>query len=121
LGGKKLDFEAVLAMLRDKALALESRNRQRYLRVIEIDATKPENFRALAKKPAKSTKSSIAPNASKTPPAPSKRAVAAKQAGSKAASGAAAPAAKPKAKATVTTVPGGRRKSNAAKKATMAS
>lgn len=121
LGGKKLDFEAVLAMLRDKALALESKNRQRYLRVIGIDATKPENFRVLAKKPAKSTKTSIAPKASKTPAAPSKRAVAAKQAGTKAASGAAAPVAKPKAKATVTTVPGGRRKSNAARKATIAS
>ena len=120
LGSKKLDFEAVLAMLRDKALALESQNRQRYLRVIGIDATKPENFRVLAKKPAKSTKTSIAPKASKTPAAPSKRAVAAKQAGTKAASGAAAPATKPKAKATVTTAPGGLRKSNAAKKVTIA-
>ncbi len=120
-GGKKLDFDAVLAMLRDKALALESKNRQRYLRVIGIDATKPENFRVLAKKPAKSTKTSIAPKASKTPAAPSKRAVAAKKAGTKAARGAAAPVAKPEAKATVTSVPVGRRKSNAAKKATVAS
>lgn len=120
-GGKKLDFEAVLAMLRDKALALESKNRQRYLRVIGIDATKPENFRVLAKKPAKSTKTSIAPKALKTPAAPSKRVVAAKKVGAKAARGAAASVAKPKAKVTVTTVPGGRRKFNAAKKAAMAS
>ena len=120
-GGKKLDFETVLTMLRDKALALESKNRQLYLRVIGIDATRPENFRVLAKKPAKSTKTSTAPKASKTPAAPSQRAVAAKKAGTKAARCAAAPVAKPRAKATVTTVPEGTRKTTVAKKATTTS
>lgn len=114
-GGRKLDFEAVLAMLRNKALALESKNRQRYLRVIGIDATKPESFRALAKKPARSPRISIAPKASKTPAAPSKRTVAAKKAGTKAVRGAAAPIAKLKAIATVKNVPGRARKATAAK------
>lgn len=68
-GGKKLNFEAVLEMLQDKALALESKNRQLYLRVIGVDATKPDNFRVVAKKPAKLTKTSIAPKASNTPAA----------------------------------------------------
>lgn len=85
LGGKKLDFKAVLAMLRDRALALESKNRRLYLRVIGIDATKPENFRVAAKKSAKSTKTSIPPKKSLLPAAPSKRAVAAKKTGIKAA------------------------------------
>ena len=61
--GKKLDFKALLALLREKALRLESKDRRRYLRVIGIDATKPVNFRVVAKKPAKSTKTSIAPKA----------------------------------------------------------
>jgi hypothetical protein len=84
-GDKKLDFEAVLAMLRDKALALESKNRRCYLRVIGIDATRPESFRVLAKKTAKSTKTSIAQKASDTRAVPSKRAVAAMKADSNAA------------------------------------
>jgi hypothetical protein len=43
--------------LSEKALGLESRDRSRYLRVIGIDTTKPENFRIAAKKsPAKSEK-----------------------------------------------------------------
>ena len=105
-GGKKLDFEAVLAMLRDKALALESKNRQRYLRVIGIDATKPANFRVVAKTPAKSTKTSKAPKASKTRAASSTRAVTATKAGTKAASGATGPVANPNARAAGTTVPG---------------
>jgi hypothetical protein len=54
-GGKKINFEAVLTMLRDKAQALESKNRQLYLRVIGIDATKPENFRGVAKKSARTS------------------------------------------------------------------
>jgi hypothetical protein len=120
-GGKKLDFEAVLARLRDKALKLESKNRQRYLRVIGIDARKPENCRVLAKNPAKSTQTSVAQKSSKVPAAPSKRAVAAKKVGAKADKAATAPVAKAKAKATVTNVPGGWRKSNAVKKANMAS
>lgn len=96
--GTKLDFEAVLAMLRAKALALESKNRQLYLRVIGIDATKPENFRALAKKPAKSTKKLMAAKASKTTAASSKRFIATKKA-------AAVPAEKPKVETTVSTLP----------------
>jgi hypothetical protein len=49
--GKKVDFKGLLAILSEKALQLEARDRRRYLRVIGIDATKPENFRAAAKKP----------------------------------------------------------------------
>lgn len=76
-GGKKLDFEAVLALLRNKAQALESKDRQLYLRVIGIDATAPENLRVVTKKVAKPTKASVSPKASKAPPTPPKRAVAA--------------------------------------------
>jgi hypothetical protein len=43
--GKKVDFEGLLTILRDKALELEAKNRARYLRVIGIDATPPANFR----------------------------------------------------------------------------
>ena len=46
----KVDFKGLLAKLSEKALWLESRNRNLYLRVIGIDATKPENFRTAAKK-----------------------------------------------------------------------
>lgn len=74
-GGKKLSFEEILAKLREKALALESKNRQHYLRVIGINATKPENFRIVRKKPAKST---VVPNASKKSPPSLKRAQVAK-------------------------------------------
>ena len=49
--GTKVDFKGLLAILGEQALRLESRARSRYLRVIGIDATKPENFRALTKKP----------------------------------------------------------------------
>ncbi len=48
--GGRIDFKGLLAMLSEKALRLESRDRGRYLRVIGIDTTKPENFRAAAKK-----------------------------------------------------------------------
>lgn len=117
-GGKKLDFESVLSMLRDRALALESKNPQRYLRVIGIDATTPANFRVVAKKAAKSTKASIALKVSKASATPTKRAAAVKNAGAKVARGAAAPVAKARAAATVTTELGNRRKSDAAKKVT---
>lgn len=51
---KKLNFQQVLANLSAKAQELEARDRTRYLRVIGIDATSPENFRAAIKKsPAK--------------------------------------------------------------------
>ena len=75
-GGNKLDFEAVLAMLRKKALALEASDRRRYLRVIGIDATKPKDFRAAAKKP---NKASLAPRPFKKTAAPARRAVVAKR------------------------------------------
>jgi len=121
MSGKKLDFGAVLAMLRDKALALESKDRQRYLRVIGIDATKPENFRVVAEKPAKSTKTLTAPKPLKKIVAPSKPAAAANKSGIKAAKGPPAPVAKPRATPTVKTVPRSRRKPSAAQKATKAS
>lgn len=119
-GGKKLDFKSVLSMLRDRALALESKNPQRYLRVIGIDATTPVNFRVAAKKVSKSTKASTALKASKAPATPTKRAVAVTKTGAKVARGAVAPAAKARAAATVTAELGNRRKSNAAKKVTLA-
>lgn len=49
--GKKVDFNGLLAMLKEKALRLEARDRSHYLRVIGIDATEPENFRSSTKKP----------------------------------------------------------------------
>ena len=75
--GRRLDFKGLLAMLSEKALRLESRDRSRYLRVIGIDTTKPENFRGAAKKPpAKSEK----PKPSREAMAPLKRVLAAKKA-----------------------------------------
>jgi len=47
---KKLNFQQVLAVLTDKAQQLEAKDRTRYLRVIGIDATTPEDFRAVTKK-----------------------------------------------------------------------
>lgn len=47
---KKLNFQQVLAILTDKAQQLEAKDRTRYLRVIGIDATMPEDFRATTKK-----------------------------------------------------------------------
>jgi hypothetical protein len=52
--GEKLDFKALLALLSERALRLESKDRRRYLRVIGIDATKPPNFRSAVKKGMKS-------------------------------------------------------------------
>lgn len=46
----KLNFQQVLAILSAKAQELEAKDRTRYLRVIGIDATTPEDFRAAAKK-----------------------------------------------------------------------
>lgn len=46
----KLNFEEVLAILTAKAQALEAKDRSRYLRVIGIDATAPEDFRSATKK-----------------------------------------------------------------------
>jgi hypothetical protein len=43
--GEKVDFKGLLVILRDKALAIEAKNRNFYLRVIGIDATPPTNFR----------------------------------------------------------------------------
>jgi hypothetical protein len=43
--GRKIGFEEVLTILGEKAQALEAKDRCRYLRVIGIDATAPENFR----------------------------------------------------------------------------
>ena len=48
--GEKIDFHGLLAMLGQRALELESKDRSRYLRIVGIDATHPENFRAVAKK-----------------------------------------------------------------------
>lgn len=120
MGGKKLDFDEVLARLRDKALALECKNGRLYLRVIGIDATKPENFRVVAKRPGKVTRTPIAPKASKSPAAHSKRAVAAKKADTKAAMGGAAPDGTSRATATVANAPKGGRRPNVAKKVTTA-
>lgn len=50
--GRKANFDGLLTILRDKALALEAKNRTRYLRVIGIDATTPVNFRDAKKAPA---------------------------------------------------------------------
>lgn len=47
---KKLNFQQVLAILSAKAQELEGRDRTRYLRVIGIDATMPDDFRAATKK-----------------------------------------------------------------------
>lgn len=46
----KLNFQQVLAILSAKAQELEAKDRARYLRVIGIDATTPEDFRAAARK-----------------------------------------------------------------------
>ena len=47
---KMLNFQQVLAILSAKAQELEAKDRTRYLRVIGIDATTPEDFRAATKK-----------------------------------------------------------------------
>lgn len=47
---EKLDFQQVLAILSTKAQELETKNRKFYLRVIGIDATTPDDYRAAAKK-----------------------------------------------------------------------
>jgi hypothetical protein len=54
--GGKLDFKGLLAMLSEKALRLETQDGSRYLRVIGIDATRPENFRAVGRKPTENSK-----------------------------------------------------------------
>lgn len=43
--GKMIAFDEVLSILAEKAQALEGKDRSRYLRVIGIDATAPEDFR----------------------------------------------------------------------------
>lgn len=60
---KKLNFQQVLATLSAKAQELEAKDRTRYLRVIGIDATTPEDFRAATKK--SHTKKAIATKAKK--------------------------------------------------------
>lgn len=47
---KKINFQQVLEILSAKAQELEAKYRTHFLRVIGIDATPPENFRAAAKK-----------------------------------------------------------------------
>ncbi len=47
---KKLNFHKVLAILSAKAQELEEKDRTRYLRIIGIDATTPDDFRAATKK-----------------------------------------------------------------------
>jgi hypothetical protein len=74
--GEKVDFKGLLAMLSEKALQLGAQDRSRYLRVIGIDATKPEDFRAAAKKP--SVRPAAAKRTGKTA-APGKRGAEAKK------------------------------------------
>ena len=73
-GSKKLDFEAVVAKLRDKALELEAKDRHLYIRVIGVDATKPANFRVLAKKLPRSARTSKTPGALSSPTVATKKA-----------------------------------------------
>lgn len=58
---RKVEFDGLLTILRDKALALEAKNRTRYLRVIGIDATPPVNFRDAKKAPARKRAKGAAP------------------------------------------------------------
>lgn len=60
---KKLNFQQVLAILSAKAQELEAKDRTRFLRIIGIDATPPEDFRAIVKK--SPSKKGIATKASK--------------------------------------------------------
>jgi hypothetical protein len=73
---RRLDFKALLALLSEKALRLESNDRRRYLRVMGIDATKPENFRTL-------NKGSATLKPSTPSPVPAKRVAASKKAAPK--------------------------------------
>lgn len=50
--GAWVDFEGVLAILGEKARELATKDRTRYLRVIGIDATTPEDFREVRKRDA---------------------------------------------------------------------
>lgn len=99
--GKKLDFKALLARLREKALRLESKDRSRYLRVIGIDATKPANFRVAAKKSAHPKKAPVTTSTSKESATTEKRASAAKEPAQKLAKTRPVPATKRKATPTV--------------------
>ena len=74
--GKRVDFKGLLAMLGEQAQRLEARARSRYLRVIGIDATKPENFRTPTKKP---TAKSVAAKRCDTTAAPAKRGLGSKK------------------------------------------
>lgn len=49
--GKRIGFKEVLSILAAKAQELEAKDRSRYLRVIGIDATAPEDFRKESKSP----------------------------------------------------------------------
>lgn len=60
---KKLNFQQVLAILSAKTQELEAKDRTRYLRVIGIDATTPEDFRAATRK--RHTKKAVATKAKK--------------------------------------------------------
>jgi hypothetical protein len=77
--GKKIDFNALLELLREMALRLESKDPRRYLRVIGIDATKPVNFRVVAKNSPRPSRATVTTNLAKTTRAPAKRAAAAKK------------------------------------------
>lgn len=114
---RTLDFKALLAMLRDKALALESKDRRRYLRVIGIDATKPANFRLEATTTVKPTKAPAAPKPSKKTAAPAKRTAAAKKTTLKVAKARPVPATKSKAAPVVKSGAVAARKTPVAKKA----
>lgn len=68
--GKKIEFDEVLAILSAKALELEGKDRSRYLRVIGIDATAPEDFRKRATQAeAPGLRNSMRPSAAKSKPA----------------------------------------------------
>ncbi|WP_174900418.1 hypothetical protein [Rugamonas rubra] len=64
--GSKIGFDDVLAILSAKALELEGQDRSRYLRVIGIDATAPDDFRKLGKQ----TKAPSVRNTPRRPRAP---------------------------------------------------
>jgi hypothetical protein len=80
--GRKLDFKALIALLSKNALSLESKDRRRYLRVIGIDATKPQDFRSVAKK---TTSKSAVIKPSGTAAVPTKRVLCEKKTASRAA------------------------------------
>ncbi|WP_202424094.1 hypothetical protein [Duganella lactea] len=68
--GKKVGFEEVLEILSAKAQELEGKDRSRYLRVIGIDATAPEDFRNRGKQTkAPSVRNGVRPSTATSKPA----------------------------------------------------